>query len=543
MKKGKLLVITGLVLVIVLAGCGNQGNAPAASGGTASPSSAPTEGWFAGRTFSKPMTIEYAGIQIDESKDYNNGDAFVKQFREKFNVTWDIIPIAWESWAERLRVWINSGDAPEMFILSFNFAEAAAYADQGLIKRFPDDWKTKYPNLWRAQSNVPLAQLTEEEMGGTYILFRPLFANNRPAKKLSDHVTPFMRKDWAQAVGVELKEGMKISEIFDYARKVKAANPGKVNNFFPIHATSINMSLFVMANNAYSGYYSPYYRGTDGKYHWGPGDPATLEALKMLSQAYREGLIVPDFYTLTSSDDQGKFYTAGTSAMTWGGAMSVGFRDFSTYLRQDLNLDYADVAQAVTILGEDGHYHGYSLQNYWGTTGFSADLDDEKFDRILQMMDYSCTDEGQLEIRLGIKGVDWDIGSDGNPYSKMAADEILWDKYAMLPIYVNMMILSDDFQFNDLNYPEWARNASKKMYQDRERFSTDLTLAPEPDQTVALHSSRAVNQASMTYSEEYAALIVKPGDIEANWRAWVAEKMPLIQPVLNELDAAAAAGR
>jgi putative aldouronate transport system substrate-binding protein len=40
----------------------------------------------------------------------------------------------------------------------------------------------------------------------------------------------------------------------------------------------------------------------------------------------------------------------------------------------------------------------------------------------------------------------------------------------------------------------------------------------------------------MNYGDEYAALIVKPGDIEANWKAWVEEKMPLIQPVLDELN-------
>ncbi|MDR0759046.1 MAG: hypothetical protein LBF74_02925, partial [Treponema sp.] len=67
--------------------------------------------------------------------------------------------------------------------------------------------------------------------------------------------------------------------------------------------------------------------------------------------------------------------------------------------------------------------------------------------------------------------------------------------------------------------------------------STDTTFPPEPDWTVALHSSRALNMASMDYANEYSALIVKPGDIEANWRAWVNEKTPVIQPVLDELTA------
>jgi putative aldouronate transport system substrate-binding protein len=54
---------------------------------------------------------------------------------------------------------------------------------------------------------------------------------------------------------------------------------------------------------------------------------------------------------------------------------------------------------------------------------------------------------------------------------------------------------------------------------------------------VVLHSSRALNLATLDYPVEYSALIVKGGDVEANWRAWVNEKMVTIQPVLDELNA------
>ena len=39
----------------------------------------------------------------------------------------------------------------------------------------------------------------------------------------------------------------------------------------------------------------------------------------------------------------------------------------------------------------------------------------------------------------------------------------------------------------------------------------------------------------MTGVQTCALPILKGPDVEANWRAWVDEKMPLIQPVLDEL--------
>ena len=51
------------------------------------------------------------------------------------------------------------------------------------------------------------------------------------------------------------------------------------------------------------------------------------------------------------------------------------------------------------------------------------------------------------------------------------------------------------------------------------------------------HSSRAKSQAtSIDYPQEYANLILQPGDLRVNWENWVEEKMPLVQPYLDELN-------
>jgi putative aldouronate transport system substrate-binding protein len=211
--------------------------------------------------------------------------------------------------------------------------------------------------------------------------------------------------------------------------------------------------------------------------------------------------------------------------------------EFDQHLRRDQNLNFDDTVKVMTLLGDDGYFHGQPLHNYWGVVAFSPKISDKKLDRILQMLDYSCTDEGQLILRCGIPGVDWEMGADGNIISKLESGASLWEKYAMLPVYVNMLILSDDFQFSDPNYKKEFRDRTRTLYHVREDNSTDISFPPEPDWTVALHASRALNMAALDYAEEYSALIVKPGDIEANWKSWVNEKMPMIQPVLDELNA------
>lgn len=507
--------------------------------GSGSGTSSSGSGWFAGRNFSKHMDIEFAspGPGIDEGKDYNNGDDWVKKWTRDFNITFNIAPFTWENWDERLRIWINSGDAPEMFVYDYNHGEAQNYAEQGLVKKLPGDWKTKYPNLARATANVPLSAMAEKAFGGTYYLFRPIYANNRPSPKLSPHFTAYVRKDWAKAAGVTLKPAMKISEILDYARKVKAANPGKIQNFSPVVTRTGNFGYFFHFNNGFAGINGPtYYKGMDGKYHWAGADQSTLETLKLLVSAYREGLIDREFYTIQDPDDLGAFYTAGRSAVILADGMAWKMTEMEQHFKADLGLDFNDAVEMVTVLGEDGYYHAAPLTNYWAAVAFSPSIANDKLDRLLQMLDYSCTEEGQLEIRCGIKGVDWELNG-AEIVSHLRPGESLWDKYALLPVYVNMLILSDDFQFQDPNYKSAFRQKTKDMYVLRAQSSTAQTFPPEPDWNVVLHSSRAFNLASMVMADEYAALVIKSGDPEANWRAWVNEKTPLIQPVLNELDA------
>jgi putative aldouronate transport system substrate-binding protein len=495
--------------------------------------------WFQDRDFSEHVDIEFASVQVDSNRDYNAGDEFVKRWTDAFNITWDLTPLTWDNWSERLRIWINSNDAPEMFVLNYNHGEAVEYVNQGLIKKMPEDWKRKYPNLAKAASDSPLGPMADELFGGTYFFYRPIFSINRPSKKLSNHMTAYIRKDWGQAAGAVVKPAMKLSELIEYARKVKAANPGHAGpSFYPIVVRAGNLGAWIHFNSTYAGGGTdPFYLGKDGKYHWGGADRETLEAIKLLAGAYREGLIDPEFYTLQDPDDVGAFYMTGKSAVMFAEGMAARMQQISNDMKQNLNLNFDEAVEPITILGEDGYTHHTPLTNYWGAIGFSPDISDKKLERILQMFEYSCTEQGQFELRCGIEGKDWTLDTNREIVSNFEPGVRTQDIYAIHPVYGNMVILTDDFQFRNPSFAAPFRAKALEMYKLRESTSTEETFPSEPDWNVVLHSSRALNLATLEYPTEYSALIVKGGDVEANWRAWVNEKMVNIQPVLDELNA------
>ena len=77
---------------------------------------------------------------------------------------------------------------PDVANAQFEFGELENYANQEAIYRLPDDWKERWPNVAKTQENVPAAAMAEEQLGGTYFLYRPVFSRIVPVNVLA--ITP-----------------------------------------------------------------------------------------------------------------------------------------------------------------------------------------------------------------------------------------------------------------------------------------------------------------------------------------------------------------
>lgn len=512
-----------------------------ASGDAATAGDTITADEILSRDFSDPITVSFAGIQVTDGLDYNHGNDYYSWWTDTFNVTWDVTSLTWDNWVERLNTWINADDLPDWSVWNFNAGDAQNYVDQGLVKKMPDDWKEKYPNLARAAKYCEANAYYEDLYGGMYYFFRPAFASNFPADIITNHISIFMRTDFAQQAGYDLSKNIEsgtitISEFMDYLRAVKAAGICE----YPWYNTSQYVgNLLDRCTEASGVLQNAFYKGSDGQYHWGPGEAETgiKDTLKVIKQAYDDGLLYPEFYTLQDPDDIGHFYAAGDTAAVMYTGMAAWFDRFDNYMKENLGVSYWDTSVTLVLTDDKGIAYDDPNMNFWACNILSPNIDDETLDRILTIWDYGCTEEGQLRIRLGIPGVDWDYDENGDIVNLLADTE--WGsadvKYtSTYPITGNMFILSDDYSFINPSFTKEARDRVAELYNIRAQVTSIKDESIDWD--LGSYSSQALNLASMTYYDEYANLITKAGDFETNYDQWVADKLKMVQPVLDDLN-------
>ncbi len=495
------------------------------------------------RDYSEPITISFAGIQVTDGLDYNHGSEYYEWWTETFNVTWDITSLTFENWVERMNTWINADDLPDWSVWNFVPGDAANYAEQGLVMEMPDGWKEEYPNLAAAATCTPANEYYENLYGGMYYFFRPVFANNFPADTITSHISMFMRTDLAEEAGYDLTENIEsntisLTEFIEYMQAIKDAGLME----YPWFDLSGSIGQVVDRVSGYAGVLgSSYYKGEDGQYHWGPAEESSgiKEALRQIKGAYDNGLLYPEFYTLQEPDDAGHFYAAGDAAATMESGMAALFDRYEQNMQQNLGLSFWDTSDVFILTDDEGISHEQPSTNYWACNILSPYLDETKYERIMSIWDYGCTEEGQLRIRLGVPDVDWKYDENGDIQVTLEEQgyATLEDKYTSLyPITGNMFILSDDYSFINPGFTEQARDKVADIYTKRAAITSSKDQ--EPDWDLLSYSSQAMNLASMTYADEYANIITKSGDFDTNYDQWVSDKMSMIQPVLDELNAA-----
>lgn len=147
------------------------------------------------------------------------------------------------------------------------------------------------------------------------MLFRAIFANHRPAERLSYHCLLYMRKDWMEACGVEIKETYSPSELVEIAEKFRDQDPGGLGSqLVPISIRTYDM-LKLYPGTDFTPAMDGYYKDENGQFQWAPADERTLESLKKYQNLYNSGLLDPEFYTLTRWEGTEKFYIGGTAGI------------------------------------------------------------------------------------------------------------------------------------------------------------------------------------------------------------------------------------
>ncbi len=500
-----------------------------------------------GRTYDEKVTIQRATEMMSDSLDYITGDFQTIWWQDHFNFEWDLITVPGSNANDRIRTLINSGDMPDVLDwTNYDVNEIAFYIEQGLFYEFPDDWRERWPSLAALQELTPVAAPFAERVGGDYTLFRITYFNNYPGETIVNHDAVYLRKDWAEAVGFELKDAYTIDEILEFARLLREQDPGQLGSrLIPIIGNTEYLGrAFVMANHP--GFDDLYKE--DGEYKWGFADERTLDGLKKWKDALWSGLIAPEFYTYEQSDAMNNFAVMGTCGILFaaGSPGNVANIIDNLHSEQKPNLgpdEYPENTKlhVAAIVGNDGYYYGDESVNYWGATYFSADIDEAVFERYMDMLEFHCSKEWQDVKTNGFRYLDWDYNAEGERYALHTGEEDFegWSTETGWPLYHLMAVCGDDSDLATDVISSWAQNYTPytlNIYETKQALLKEDSILKFDANKTSLASDNQTMVTNFDMQGIAANLLVSPGNIEEEWNKVIADNLYLIQPALDELN-------
>lgn len=492
----------------------------------------------AGFDFSEP--VSFSCTSVSGESDFKSDDVY-KLVAEKFNVDMEFMTLTWDNWIEKQRIWINSGDMPDVLMWDFNFNEYMEYAEEGQFKALPEDFEEKYPNLYATTKKSGLYDYIKEAMGGTlYGVPRTVNAFSESEENV-DYMALVYRKDWAKQLGIEVGNVISYEDFLDMAKRFVTEDPGGNGANRTIgfcgHPEQ-TCSAFV---TPYNSNYAAFAKDEAGKYYAGFRDGSTLEGIKSLWRSYQDGIIDPNFFSNNADEARNKFI-AGQAGCYWQGIIPAILEHlYPDFKEANPDLDPREAIGIAVVKGPDEKVHGFVANNWWTAAVFNPDMDDVTMERILAMMDFFCTEEGVYLSNLGIEGIDWERENGEVVAIEQTSESgdpiVVSAKYPSMGYFCFMGMCGDGFSYLNPAVPADIRETSLSVTKWKEEAG--LNIAPA-DLDLQFFSGSEYSTYDVNIQNMIAEVVVEAKSEEelvSLWNAALDEIGDKVDRVLEELNA------
>lgn len=489
------------------------------------------------KNYDKTLRISVGTAAILADNSYLD-NYFFKHIQEKFNV--EVEPYSSSADFDTItNTWIVTGDMPDVMTYGNNLGALLDYADQGLLAALPKGWEERYPNLYKDFSSTQMQDYCKTD-DKTFILPRVVMSTNYdlPFKNTPqlNHNTIYFRADWAKELGFDIGYMTDWDTLKEYILAAKKANLEDATNIYGI-ATSANQLIdqFVRTEEPY---YNEIYL-KDGKYVLGASQKGVIRGIKRFKEFYDEELIAPDFYSMKTTDARNLYYMGSAAVLMDNGHQGTLANIGNGLVDNNKNVSDISASGVTNVLAEDGKYHFYWNSSYWRTVVFSPKLEKEpdKFERILDILDYLATVDGVLTLRLGEKGVNWDYDEKGKPRIIEKYDYNTNNGTGLWYHLASSSMDAVSYGF-DPSRPQWSIDQSvSQQLAKEEHASKDI---PTYQSTLAFSQNNGENKklfSSISWSDEILRIVMAGNvDVEQEWNKFVTDNTKLWKPLLDEMN-------
>ena len=405
---------------------------------------------------------------------------------ERFNV--DIKPLFLDNtnYNDKKTMMIASGQKIDL-IYELDPSNVKQDASQGLLMELPYDLIKKYaPTVYKIVcEEAPKAWLYSRVDDANYGIPNLNYSNDRCRNGV-------WRVDWLRNVGID-KIPETLDEMHDALYKFVYNDPDGNGQKDTYGMSSDITNWHTMFTDIFGAYgVLPFdWMGEGENVEYGGFKEGTYEALQLLQDWYKEGLIDPDFITdnvFSTGKDKFQNGIVGFINQNGGYWAPDDTNSLPAVMKQiDPN---AEISNALPVKGPNGDSGTFC----WGApnhiVSFGADLanEPEKLVRILTILETLVTDEELTKtVKLGEQGKHWDfknaeLGFDGgvkflSPYddSSQQKNECLTSEFSSPSFFVPVSLSYD----TAMKYMERERKEVLDKYSPKELGMSDAFMKPD----------------------------------------------------------------
>lgn len=417
------ITLSSVVMAGLLAGCGStgsgtsSGSSDAASGQTTSAAldKSAVESSESSASDSEPITITWMRSQ-SAVQPMSEENKVVDMIRDALNVNIELQLIPDADYTTKKSVALASDDLPDV-IQGLTVDELRQYAPTGMFLNIYDykDQAKDYLDIVEADDRAKATKGFEVD-GGLYG-FQTLEYNRIDIASL-----PALRMDLLKETGMDTPKTW--DDFYKVLLKIKENHPDNYV-FSTRNGTTymLGQYAFGMGSGGFPTFSTSgmYYEPEQDKWLYGPTQDSFVPVITFFANAYKDGLLDPDYASMDKDTEQEKL-SNGTLSMVYDNNSFIG-RVYNPALAQIDKNAYFDILEPME--SENGTKRALRYEKDW--TEFTCVNVDTKYpERVIEAINWMYTEEGRMATNFGEEGVDYTIDSDGN----VITSQELIDKHA-----------------------------------------------------------------------------------------------------------------
>lgn len=440
----------------------------------------------------KPAKIS---ILIPGDNTPNSDNPVIQELERRTNTELEIIYVPSKDVATKRSTMVASGDLPDIFLVGES--EAQEYIDAGLIadvsQYLEKDGKNIMANVGDIIYTSPMNQ------NGVYLI---------PTGNVPYAFNMNIRTDWLKNLGLNMPTDL--DSFYNVMRAFTFDDPDKdgQQNTFGLAANS-DIGAF---DTIFGAFGIP--AGTTSAIELEDGTVTTwakhekfLDAMAYIKKLIIDGLVEPEWATITKMDMFGKLWTGQAGAMNFQCAGPTNNWMPSRYTEDPVpTFDFA------VITGPDGK-HGVSPNYAQVNKGYAISADCEDIEAAFRVADYCNSEEGNELLYFGVEGVMFNWIDEAN------------GKYEFIGEYTDSATHRANGGFVYAEFMKPINNCEIRTMNEQSRMGTQLAydeMLPSVNIVKTLES-RAEYGADLDQiiKEMYAAMLTSKGDMKAIYNEYI----------------------